>query len=427
MSDSLNISIIENWLLKFDLAEPLGEIIALALITFFIFVLAFTATFLIRRLILPRCLNWIANNNYKWDNSLVKYGFFNRASWFIPIIVTTLSIDVLLNHNSGFYILVKRIATAAYILVTATTLSALIETIYDIQRYFRKGERHLLRAYFDAIKIVLFLLAAILTISVFTGRSPWGILSVLGGLTAITMLIFKDTILGFVASIQLASSGLVKVGDWIEMPNYGADGDVISMSIHAVLVQNFDKTIISIPPYALISSSFKNWRGMSEAGARRIKRAINIDINSISFCSDNMLEKFGNVEIISKYIETKQHEINMYNEQHTARIPGMALNTRKQTNIGIFRAYIIAFLRSHPMISKNMTFLVRQLPPKETGLPLEIYVFSTDTRWVNYEYLQADIFDHLLAAVPEFGLRIFQNPTGYDMRAMGSEKKQRSS
>jgi miniconductance mechanosensitive channel len=236
------------------------------------------------------------------------------------------------------------------------------------------------------------------------------------------MLVFKDSILGFVASVQINSTNMVCLGDWVEMPQYGADGDVIDMSIHSIRVQNWDKTISTIPTYALVSNSFKNWRGMSESGGRRIKRALNIDINSIRFCDEQMLDKFSKTSLIADYIRSKQQEIEEYN-QHNNYDQNLNISGRRQTNIGVFRAYIIAYLRSNSKLHQEMTFLVRQLAPSERGLPLEIYVFSKDQAWANYEGIQADIFDHLLAAVPEFGLRIFQNPSGYDFLCLGKMEK----
>jgi miniconductance mechanosensitive channel len=251
--------------------------------------------------------------------------------------------------------------------------------------------------------------------------SPWGIISVLGGMTAVTMLVFKDTIVGFFASIQLTATDMVRVGDWIEMPSYGADGDVISISIHTIRVQNWDKTISTIPTYSLVSNSFKNWRGMAESGGRRIKRALMIDINSIHFCDDEMFSRLSHIKLLSNYLQTKQEEILEYNRSHqVVQEDDLDINGRRQTNIGIFRAYIIAYLKENPQISRNMTFLVRQLAPTEHGLPLEIYVFSTDKRWAEYETIQADIFDHLFASLPIFGLRAFQNPTGYDLQLLSA-------
>ena len=244
-----------------------------------------------------------------------------------------------------------------------------------------------------------------------------GILTGLGAMTAVLILVFKDSILGFVASMQLSMNDMVRIGDWIEMPKFGADGDVIDVTLHTVKVQNWDKTITTIPSYALISDSFKNWRGMSESGGRRIKRAVNIDVNSIRFCDEAMLHRFEKNNLLKGYLQTKQSELTEYNTKH-GNDPQDLINARHLTNVGTFRAYMVEYLKNHPNIHQNMTFLVRQLPPGEHGLPIELYVFSNDQDWVNYEGIQSDIFDHLLAIAPQFGLRIFQRPSGADLEAL---------
>jgi miniconductance mechanosensitive channel len=235
-------------------------------------------------------------------------------------------------------------------------------------------------------------------------------------MTAVVMLVFRDAILGFVAGIQLSANQMVSPGDWIEMPKYGADGDVLEVALTTVKVRNWDKTITTIPTYALISESFKNWRGMKESGGRRIKRAIHIDMHSIRFCDEPMLQRFSKIEFVSEHLARKRQEIAHWNADRGVD-DSAPINGRRLTNIGTFRAYLIAYLRAHPMIHQEMTFLVRQLAPTPHGLPLEIYVFSRDQVWANYEGIQADIFDHVLAVAPEFDLRIFQTPTGGDVRA----------
>jgi miniconductance mechanosensitive channel len=229
------------------------------------------------------------------------------------------------------------------------------------------------------------------------------------------MLVFKDTILGFVASVQLLRNDMVRRGDWIEVPKFGADGDVIDITVATVKVQNWDKTISMVPTYALISESFKNWRGMSESGGRRIKRAIHIDMNSIELCTPKMLDRFERMELITDYVRERRKEIDEHNRKHGVD-SNEHVNGRHMTNVGTFRAYVVAYLKQNPKVRQDMTFIVRQLPPEATGLPIEIYVFSSDQVWANYEAIQADIFDHLLAVLPEFGLRVYQYPGGADLR-----------
>jgi miniconductance mechanosensitive channel len=229
--------------------------------------------------------------------------------------------------------------------------------------------------------------------------------------------VFKDSILGLVASVQLSSNDMVRIGDWIEMPKYGADGDVIDVTLHTVKVRNWDKTITTIPSYALISDSFKNWRGMSESGGRRIKRAINLDMTTVKFVDSELLDRLNKIQLLKPYILARIKEIDEYNRTNDVD-QSVLVNGRNMTNVGTFRAYIAAYLRNHPKINQDLTFLIRQLPPNEHGLPMEVYVFSADQVWANYESIQADIFDHILAVLPYFDLRAFQSPSGYDMRSL---------
>jgi miniconductance mechanosensitive channel len=298
-------------------------------------------------------------------------------------------------------------------------LDAILNTVEVIYSNFRASKEIPIKGFIQITKIAIYFLSAIFVISILLNKTPVYLLSGIGALAAVLMLIFRDSILGFVAGIQLAANRMVSNGDWIEMPKYGADGDVLEVALTTVKVQNWDKTITTIPTYALISESFKNWRGMQESGGRRIKRSVNIDMNSISFCNEEMLERFGKVQYISEYIETKRAELEEFNK--AAKVDNASLaNGRRMTNVGTFRAYVRAYLRNHPMINEQMTFLVRQLQPTQNGLPIEIYVFSKDQVWANYEAIQADIFDHILAVVPEFDLRVYQNPSGSDFRDLVS-------
>jgi miniconductance mechanosensitive channel len=254
------------------------------------------------------------------------------------------------------------------------------------------------------------------------GKSPFIYLSGLGAMAAVFSFIFKDSILGLVAGMLLSLNDMLRIGDWIEMPKYGADGDVIDVTMNTVKVQNFDRTITTIPAYALISDSFRNWRGMQETGGRRIKRAINIDTSSVKFCTHDMLDKYKKIHLLNEYIESKEKEIEEYNSINQIDT-SLLVNGRHLTNIGTFRIYIANYLKHHPKIHQGLIQIVRQLPPSENGLPLEIYAFTNDINWVNYEGIQADIFDHILAVAKEFDLDIFQNPTGQDIRNIGNKKK----
>ena len=265
-------------------------------------------------------------------------------------------------------------------------------------------------------------MAGIMIISILLERDPTVLLAGLGAMAAILLLVFKDTILGFVASIQLSANEMVKIGDWIEMRSHGADGTVIDITLTTVKVQNWDKTISTIPTYALVADSFDNWKGMEESGGRRIKRAVSIDMGSIHFCDSAMLNRFERFELIRDYVRQKEAEIIAYNKKKSISDEDI-ISGRRQTNVGIFRKYLEVYLLQHPMINKDMTFLVRQLHPTPTGLPIEIYVFCKDKAWANYETIQADIFDHIFAVIPEFELRVFQEPSGADIsKAIGKAK-----
>lgn len=399
------------------LTETAASVLGYGTVVAVVLLLTLVVTWLTRQILLRTITHFIQRNEYAWDDALLKNRFFTRLSWFVPVVILYLAQDLLMPPDMPAADIVRRLLLCAFVIVSVRCIISLLRSIDDIYRAVRRAGGAPIRGYIDAAKIVTYVFGAIFVLALLTNRSPWGLLSVLGGLTAVTMLVFKDTILGFVASIQLSGTDMVRIGDWIEMPSHGADGDVIDVSIHCVRVQNWDKTITTIPTYALVSNPFKNWRGMAESGGRRIKRPINIDMNSIRFVTDEELQELRKISLLHDYIDRKQDEIETYNREHQAD-SSVIINGRRQTNIGIFRAYVISYLRHHPQINQEMTFLVRQLQPTEYGLPIEIYVFSSDKVWANYEGIQADIFDHLLAALSIFDLRIFQVPSGHDLRQL---------
>lgn len=422
----------ENWihnlLSQAGFEGVVAQTIAHGITLVLVLCIAALITLIVRRTLLAAVIKMLSGDRHSWNSAFLKYRFFNKVSLFVTVTIISLALDISLPQESAIYLLTKRLTMAAFVLVTVFSLSALLSSLNDIKGLVSKDRRQLLRSYTDVGKILTYIFGIIFIISIFTGKSPWGIISVLGGLTAVTLLIFKDSILGFIASLHLSAMDLVRLGDWIEMPQYGADGDVIEISIHSVKVQNWDKTITSIPTYSLVGSSFKNWRGMSDSGGRRIKRALHIDIQSIRFCDQELLAKLSEIELLKEYLENKEREISQSNQDKLAhnqlsKSRQLPLNERQQTNIGIFRAYIVAYLKNNPLLRQDMTFLVRHLAPSAQGLPIEIYVFSQKQAWAEYEAIQADIFDHLFAAAPEFALRIFQDPTGYDMRQIGATQQ----
>ncbi|MBN1866395.1 mechanosensitive ion channel [Candidatus Sumerlaeota bacterium] len=362
----------------------------------------------------------IRRSKFTWDDIFIEKDVFVRLAHLAPALVIRLMAPVVF-MNQTLAISYTQKAAAIYMLVAGALvadafLSALIEVLGDYERKFRVP----FRACLQVVKIVAYFVVVIYVFATLLGKGPGMLLTGMAGLTAVMMFIFKDTILGFVGGVQLTVNDMVRIGDWIEMPKYGADGDVIDIKLTTVKVQNFDKTISTIPTYALVSDSFKNWRGMSESGGRRIKRSVHIDMSSIRFCTDEMLERYSKYHLITDYIARKRKEIAEYNAEN--KIDGSQLvNGRRMTNIGTFRAYVEAYLRNHPKIHPNMTFLIRQLAPTPEGLPIEMYVFTNDNRWAPYEAIQADIFDHILAVVPQFDLRVFQNPSGGDFRRLIEE------
>ena len=365
-----------------------------------------------RHIILKSISHFFKKTSTDLDDILIEKGVFNRLSYLVPLIfIYNLNLKDLLPE----YEMLDRALIALIALIFISSINAFIDALSDIyskSRYFNKLN---IKSYIQVIKLFVNIFGIIIIIALLTGKSPVYFLSGIGALTAVLMLVFKDTILSLVSSVQISSNDLFKIGDWVEAPQFGADGDVIDIALHSVKIQNWDKTISIIPTHKLIDSSFKNWRGMSESGGRRIKRSIKIDMSSIKFCSDSMIERFKKFKVISDYINRKLSEIEKHNLDNNINEEGL-INGRSLTNIGTFRAYVEGYLRNHASIHNEMTFLVRQLSPESDGLPIEIYVFSSDTNWVSYEAIQSDIFDHLLAILSEFDLRVFQNPTGNDYR-----------
>ncbi len=350
----------------------------------------------------------------KWDDVLIEKKVFVPFAFLAPVIVFNYAGHLI----PGFPPILLRpaypLALLAIVLVVDRLLSAGLE-VYSRNQVARRWP---IKGYVQLVKLFLYLSAGIIGVCRLLDESPWGLLSGLGALTALVILIFKDTILSFVASIQIVSNDLLRVGDWIEMPKFNADGDVVEIALYTVKVQNWDKTFTTIPTKRFMEESFKNWRGMKLSGGRRIKRAIFIDQLSVRFCDRAMIEKYRKIQLLKKYIEAKEEELRRYNEA-LGIDDSVVVNGRRMTNLGTFRAYLIEYLRNNPRIRKDMTFLVRQLAPTPEGLPIEIYVFAADTNWAVYESIQADIFDHVLACVSEFDLRVYQRPSGHDFKALG--------
>ena len=351
----------------------------------------------------------------EYDDLLIEKGVLSKLCLIVPAAVayfmTTLVYGLV---PAGVSQVVLNVSNATFVVAFILSISAGLAVIQEIWIRKDKHQRFPIRGYLQVARLILFIVGFILTLSLLLDKDPTLLIAGLGGMTAVILLIFKDTILSLVASVQLTTNNMVKIGDWIEMPKYGADGDVIEIALHTVKIQNWDKTITTIPTYKLIQDSFKNWRGMSESGGRRIKRSLSLDMQSIRFLEADELENFRKYSVLEEYIGQKLEDINADNENRSGD-KTLNANIRRLTNIGTLRAYIIGYLKANPAIhQEGMTFLIRQLAPSSEGLPLEIYVFSNNINWVAYEGIQADIFDHLLAILPEFGLRAYQQPSGAD-------------
>ncbi|MFT5733609.1 MAG: miniconductance mechanosensitive channel [Planctomycetota bacterium] len=386
-------------------------------------VLALASNFIARRVIVRALSKLVLHTKSTWDDIFVEHDVLERLSHLAPALVIYLAAPFILDAPEdqiyGDY--VRRFANAWMIIAGARALHALIEAFVDIGQRSDSTRSKPLRSYAQVAELLIWLAAVILSVSVIMQRSPTVLLTGLGAMTAILLLVFKDSILGFLASLRLASNDMLRVGDWVEVPSYGADGDVIDIGLHTVKIQNWDKTISMVPTHSFVTGTFKNWRGMTESGGRRIKRALHLDMTSVRFLKEDDLERLRRIQCLHPYLDERTREVSAHNESLTIDATSPA-NGRRLTNLGTFRSYIECYLHDLGPIREDMTFLVRQLAPTATGVPLEIYCFSGEQRWKHYEDIMGDIFDHLLAVVSEFDLRVYQQPGSEDFRKLLSAK-----
>lgn len=409
---------LENWLLD----NGVNESIIIYLKGLIIVVLMFIASyllFLIARKIIVRILHFIAKRTETtWDDVMIEKRVFHRLAYIAPAIFIHSVIPVALVEFVYWTLVLQAVLKIYMVVIVVMVLDSFFESIVEIYRGYEIAKFKPIKGYVQIARIIVYLVAAIFIISALIGKSPVYLLTGLGALSAVLMLIFKDTLLGFVASIQLSANDMIRPGDWITMSKFGADGIVHDINLTTVKIENFDKTITTVPTYSFIADSFQNWRGMEESGVRRIKRSININVNSVKFCNEEMLSRFSKFKIIHDYVEQTQRQLEEFNQlQNDESVD--PVNDVRQTNLGVFRAYLYAYLRNNPHIDQDKTLLVRQLAPTEKGLPVEIYAFSKVQEWEKYENIISDIFDHVLAFVPQFELQIFQNPTGADFKMLG--------
>ncbi len=383
-------------------------------LSFILMLFVCVAAFLVTKYVCIKIMKQIAGRiKYNWIQILFKNRFFHRLAWFaIPVMLNLfISIDSL----PGYTALLDKAAGIFSVIVFMLFFGSAIGSADDIYRSYEVSKVRPIKGLLQVIKAFLYIISGITIVAMLIGQNPIVLLGGIGALTAVITLVFKDSILGFVAGMQLTANDMIRIGDWIEMPKYAADGTVIDLSLTTVKVQNFDNSVTSVPAYALVSDSFINWRGMEKSGARRIKRALYIDVSGIRLCDGEMLEKLAKIELLKLYIQTKVQEIKEYNQKNNADLSEPA-NGRHLTNLGVFRVYIIEYLKQCGGIHKRMPILVRQLESKGEGIPLEIYAYTNTINWAEYEGIQADIFDHLYSVITEFGLSLYQLPSGNDVK-----------
>ncbi len=388
------------------------DLIMIALLVIVCVISFFIAKFIVKRVISVI----ISKTKNDWDDKLFSNKFFNRLAYVIPASIIVYLIPFTIPYYPGWILFITAVANIYIALIVLLAIFSLLNSFSDIYDEWEIAKYKPIKGYLQLIKIILSCIVAIIIIAIVFNQSPLYLLTGLGALSAVLLLVFKDTLLGLVAGIQLSANDMARPGDWITMPKFNADGDVEEITLTTVKVRNFDRTSVYIPAYAMISDSFTNWRGMLESEGRRIKRAIHIDMNSVDFCNNQTLSKLKKIALVNEYIETKQKEIDEYNNA----IPSdtsFAVNGRRQTNLGIFRAYMEAYLRASEKINQDTILMVRQLAPTDKGIPLEVYAFSVSKEWVVYEQVQSDIFDHFIAALPHFNLKLYQTPSGGDVHS----------
>ncbi|MCH2104657.1 MAG: mechanosensitive ion channel family protein [Planctomycetes bacterium] len=400
----------------FGLGDTLFEQIALSWGG--VILLAFFSNWVAKRVILRGLRAVAKKTSSQWDDVMVERKVFERLSQLAPALVVYLSAPVLFRAEADAAAVdyLRRVANVWMILAGARTLHALLDSLVVIGLEQESTRTKPVRSYAQVVQLIVWVSAGILSVAVLMEKSPSALLTGLGAMTAVLLLVFRDTILGFIASLRIEANEMLRVGDWVEMPKYGADGDVTEIGLHTVKIQNWDKTITTIPTHAFMSDSFKNWRGMTESGGRRIKRSLKLDMTTVRFLGSADIERLSGIQSLRPYLETRAAEIDLWNQENGVD-QSTPVNGRKLTNLGTFRAYVEAYLRQLGPIREDMTFLVRQLAPTPEGIPLELYCFSGEQRWAQYEGIMGDIFDHLLSVLAEFDLKAFQVPSGSDFRS----------
>ena len=411
------LQVLESWIIDNGIESSIANILSRGIIFFVIIIFSLIAYWVAKRFILKIVTTIVSKTATSWDDVLLKKKVFNRLAYLAPAVVLYTMFSIPFEGYSMLITVLNGAVLIYMIAIIVLAINAFLNAALAIYDTYEVSSRIPIKGFIQVFKIIIFFTCGIFVISIVIDKTPIYLFSSLGALTAVLMFVFKDSILGFIAGIQLSANQMVAEGDWISMPKYGADGNILEIALTTVKVQNWDKTITTIPTYALITESFKNWRGMSESEGRRIKRSISLDMNTVKFCTEEMLERYSKIQYISDYIKDKKQELQQINIEKQVDNSSL-VNGKRMTNLGTFRAYVDAYLKNNPMIHKEMTLLVRQLAPTENGIPIELYVFSKDKVWANYEAIQANIFDHILAVIPEFDLQVFQAPTGNDFNKL---------
>ncbi|MEO9003819.1 MAG: mechanosensitive ion channel domain-containing protein [Ginsengibacter sp.] len=407
----------ENFLHNQHVADSVIPYLVFLVLLIIAGVLVFVCVFVTKKILDNVVGRIFMKTHGKWDDLLIKHRLFSAIGYLVSVIVLKAAVPALFEDFPRTLEFIGKLLDVYLVFVIIRILIVLLkateEYLSDSELFIEKP----IASYFQLIRLILYIIAAILGLSIILTKSPIYLLGAFGAMTAVLLLIFKDTILGLVASIQISANDMVRIGDWVEMPKYHTDGDVIAINLNTVKVRNWDKTITTVPTYYFITESFKNWRGMQMSGGRRIKRTIQISIGSIQFVDMEMQERFKMIDLIRKAIVERQAEIEQFNRESDVNTD-VLINGRRMTNVGVFRMYIEKYLQNHPGINQDMTMLVRQQMPGEHGLPIEIYCFTNTIKWAEYENIQSDIFDHLVASVTYFDLVIFQSPSGKDFREL---------
>ena len=407
---------INEILLSWGFSQSWADDLTSGIILVVILAIAFLGDAICRHIILTAVARLVKKTKATWDDIVFDRKVLTHVSHLVAPILLYILLPLAIS-NLGLLSFIQRICMIYIIAVFLKFISSLLTALFHVYSEKEQFRDRPLKGLLQTVQVILFFIGGIIIVSILIDKSPMVLLTGLGASAAVLMLVFKDSIMGFVSGIQLSANNMLRVGDWIQMPKYGADGTVIEVTLNTVKVRNWDNTITTIPPYALVSDSFQNWHGMQESGGRRIKRSIRIDMNSVKFCTPEMLAKYKKIQLLKDYIEETEKVIEDYNKEHGID-NSILVNGRRQTNLGVFRAYLTNYLKSLPTVNQDLTCMVRQLQPTEQGIPLELYFFSAIKAWVPYEGVQADVFDHVLAIIPEFDLHVFQNPTGEDFREL---------